>query len=375
MAQITAGHRETDEGRGTTKGRRDVLFGWLMSAPAFLGLFIFLVIPFIMAFGLSFTDQRFLSPNPTDFIGLRNYSRLLSVSTLTLEPLVDEETGQPVRNEAGELQFPRVRNFTRNEEEYPQYDGFKDWFHIDVVGRRIVILAKDPVFLRSIINNFYFALVAVPLQSSLALFLAVLVNQKLKGINIFRTIYFAPVVTAMVVISVVWTFLYEKSGLINQFLQAISGGYLGPFDWLSSPQSAMIAIIIMSVWQGVGFQMVIFLAGLQDIPEVLYESAKIDGANRWERFWDITVPQLRNTIAFVAISTTILAFRLFTQIDVMTQGGPRDATTTVVFYAVKKGYQENDIGYASAISVIFFIIVFVISMIQRWITQRRGRVR
>ena len=127
----------------------------------------------------------------------------------------------------------------------------------------------------------------------------------------------------------------------------------------------MISIIIMSVWQGVGFQMVIFLAGLQGIPDSLYEAAAIDGAGRFQQFWNVTIPGLRNTIIFVAISTTILAFRLFTQVDIMTQGGPRDATTTVVYHAVQRGFVDQNIGYAAAISVVFFIIVLVIALVQR----------
>jgi multiple sugar transport system permease protein len=170
----------------------------------------------------------------------------------------------------------------------------------------------------------------------------------------------------MVVISIIWTFLYDKQvGMINQLLTGLTGGLIGPFDWLGDPQSAMIAIIIMSVWQGVGFQMVIFLAGLQGIPDSLYEASSIDGASRWQQFWNVTIPGLRNTIVFVAISTTILAFRLFTQVDVMTSGGPSDATTTVVFHAVERGFRDQNIGYAAAISVVFFIIVLVIALIQQ----------
>ena len=163
-------------------------------------------------------------------------------------------------------------------EEYPQYEGYTEWLYIDAFGQRNYILAKDPVFLRSMINNFVFALIVVPLQSALALLLAMLINQKIAGVNIFRTIYFSPVVTSMVVISVIWTFLYDKQvGLINQFLTGLTGGLIGPFDWLGNPQSALVAIIIMSIWQGVGFQMVIFLAGLQGIPDSLYEAALSTG--------------------------------------------------------------------------------------------------
>lgn len=352
--------------------RTETFFAWVMGAPAFLGLLVFLILPFIMAIGLSFTNQRLLSPNPTDTVGLRNYDRLLAVNTLTLDPLIDEETGEIMRDDDGAFMYPRSRDITRNVEEYPQYQGFREWFRFEFREQRIIILAKDPTFLRSILNNFLFAAVVVPLQSSLALGLALLINQKLPGVNVFRTIFFSPVVTSMVVISVIWTFIYDRQvGLMNQFIMGLSGGNLGPVNWLGSAETALLAIMIMSIWQGVGFQMVIFLAGLQGIPHALYEAAQIDGANRLQQFWSVTIPQLRNTIIFVAISTTILAFRLFTQVDVMTRGGPSDSTSTVVYHAVRRGFRENDIGYASAISVVFFIIVLIIALMQQRVLRTR----
>jgi multiple sugar transport system permease protein len=346
----------------TDRGRGESFTAWLMGAPAFLGLFVFLLVPFMLAAVLSFTNQRLLSPNPTEFVNLRNYDRLLAIRVIGIEPLIDEETGEKLRDEDGNIEYPRSRTILRAEE---KYDGFSEWFTVDAFGKRHIIAAKDPTFYRSLINNFIFAIIVVPLQSSLALLLAMLINQDIPGINLFRTIYFSPVVTSMVVISVVWVFLYSENGLINQFVHVLSFGTLGPIDWLNDPQSAMIAIIIMSIWQGVGFQMVIFLAGLQGIPESLYEAASIDGAGTLRRFWNVTIPQLRNTIVFVAISTTILAFRLFTQVDVMTSGGPRDSTTTVIFHAVEQGFRRQNIGYGSSISVVFFLIVLGIALMQR----------
>ncbi len=344
--------------------RIEALFGWIMGAPAFLGVFLFVILPFLMAIVLSFTNQRLVSPNPPRFIGLDNYSRLLSITVLALEPAIDETTGEPLLDDEGHVVFPRSRSILRTEE---AYEGFFEWFTVDAFGRRYVIAAKDPTFMRSLLNNFLFALVVVPLQSSIALLLAVMVNQGIPGSNFFRTAYFSPVVTSMAVISVIWIFLYNPEvGLINRFIQFISFGRAGPFNWLGDTQSAMVAIIIMSVWQGAGFQMTIFLAGLQGIPQVLYEAASIDGANAWQRFWNVTVPGLRNTTVFVIITTTIFAFRLFTQVDVMTGGGPRnDATSTVVFHAVQQGFRRLDLGYGAAISVVFFLIVLVIALIQR----------
>jgi multiple sugar transport system permease protein len=177
---------------------------------------------------------------------------------------------------------------------------------------------------------------------------------------VFRTIYFSPIVTPLVVVAVVWSFLYNPGqGLINEFIRAISFGHLGSYNWLSNPELALPAIMLLSIWQGVGFQMVVYLAGLQGIPESLYEAARVDGAGRWHQFWHITLPQLRNTIIFVLIATTILSFKLYTQVEVMTQGGPENATATVVWYIVHQSIHNVRIGYASAIAVVFFLILLI----------------
>jgi len=292
----------------------ETVMAWLFSAPALILLIVFLVAPFLIAIALSFTDQRLIpNPNlPTQFVGLRNYIRL--------------------------------------------------W--------------EDEAFLRGILNNFYFVLVVVPIQTSLALGLAILVNAKIKGMNFFRTVYFAPVVTAMTVIAIVWAFLYNPGeGMINAFLQAISFGQLGPYDWLLNKKLVFPAIMLLSIWQGVGFQMVIYLAGLQEIPVSLYEAAQIDGANTWQQFTKVTLPQLRNTSIFVILSTTILAFKLFDQVQVMTSGGPQNASMTTMVHIVQVGWSQMKVGYASAISIIFFLIVLVVSLVQRFVLPDEEEVR
>jgi multiple sugar transport system permease protein len=286
---------------------------WVFSAPAILLLVIFLIVPFLMAIGLSFTDQRLIpNPNlPTRFIGFRNFVRLVA----------------------------------------------------------------DEAFLRGLLNNFYFVAVVVPVQTSLALLLAILVNQKLKGMNVFRTIYFSPVVTTMVVVAIIWTFLYNPGeGLINEFIQTITFGALGPYDWLQNTRLVFPAIMLLSIWQGVGFQMVIYLAGLQEIPDSLYEAADVDGANRLQQFLNVTLPQLRNTTIFVVLATTILAFKLFTQVEVMTKGGPQNASMTTIVHAVHQGWGQLKVGYASAISIVFFLIVLGISLLQRYFLREERAV-
>lgn len=291
--------------------RKESLFAWLFSTPAIILLLVFLIIPFVLAIGMSFSNMRLIpNPNvPTRFVGLRNYIRLIS----------------------------------------------------------------DKAFLKGLLNNFYFVLVVVPVQTSFALGLALLINKELRGMNIYRTAYFSPVVTSMTVVSIVWTLLYNPGeGLINAFLKAISFGRIAPQNWLTNPKLVFPAIMLMSIWQGVGFQMVIFLAGLQEIPKPLYEAAEVDGANAWRKFVNITLPQLRNTTIFVVISTTILAFKLFDQVKVMTNGGPSNASMTTMLYAIETGWGRLQIGYASAITVVFFVIVLVVSLLQRFLTREKG---
>jgi multiple sugar transport system permease protein len=191
-----------------------------------------------------------------------------------------------------------------------------------------VLLAGDVVFIKSLFNTLGFTLIVVPLQSGLALLLALLINQRIQGINIFRTIYFMPVVVSMVVVSILWRFIYSgQNGLLNNVLAFLTFGHFQPVDWIGNPATAMPAIIFMSIWQAVGFHMVIWLAGLQTIPEVLYEAAAVEGANAWQVFRYVTWPGLRSTAVFILVTITTQAFGLFTQINVMTNGGPLDSTT------------------------------------------------
>ncbi len=358
---------------GGSYGRnREGLTGWLMASPAILLLLTFLIIPFLMAFGLAFTNQRLISPNPTEWVGTANFERLLTVRLLPLQPEMDPATGQPAVDDDGNLVYPRVRTYTRDNPDYPQYAGLQEWFSITIGQTQYTVLAGDEVFMRSIVNTFYFALVVVPLQAGIALGLALLVNQAIHGVNIFRTIYFVPVVMSLVVVSLLWRFIYDgQNGLLNNMLEIITFGNFEPVDWLGNPATALPAIMAMSMWQGVGFHMVIWLAGLQTIPGSLYEAASVEGAGTWQKFRYVTWPGLRNTAIFILVTITIAAFGLFTQVDVMTRGGPLDSTTSVIFQMVQRGYEKQDIAMGSAISVVFFILVLIVAMIQRYITREK----
>ena len=345
--------------------------GWLMALPAFLLLSVFLILPFFLAFGLSFTDQRLVSPNPTEFVGMRNFEQLLGVGVLTLEPVKDS-AGGVVRDADGAPTYPAVRTFTRNNPQYPNLNGMREWLTLHFGDTELVLVARDVLFMKALFNTILFVLIVAPVQGGLALLLAMLINQKVRGINVFRTIYFMPVVVSIVVVALLWRFIYDgQDGLLNTLLRYLSFGTFKPIDWLGQTETALGAIIGMSIWQAVGFHMVIWLSGLQTIPVSLYEAADIEGATAWQKFRYVTWPGLRNTAVLVLIVITMQAFALYAQVNVMTRGGPLDSTQTLVFQAVSRGYEKQDISGGSSISVVLFLFVLSISLIQRYLTREK----
>lgn len=347
--------------------------GWLMAGPALTLIGLFVVLPFFFAFAFSFTNQRLISPNPTEYVGTANFTHLLGLGVLDLAPAVDPQSKAPVLDAQGKATYPPLRGYTRNNPDYPRYNGMREWFSFGWGEDRVFVLASDVVFMEALVNTFVFVLFVAPIQGGLALLLALMINQKLPGINFYRTIYFMPVVVSIVVVALLWRFIYDgQSGLLNTLLAALSFGAFKPVDWLGQPATALGAIIAMSIWQAVGFHMVIWLSGLQTIPATLYEAADIEGSSAWQTFRYVTWPGLRNTAVLVLIVITMQAFSLFAQIDVMTKGGPVDATQTVVFQAVERGYGKQDIAGGSTISVILFAIVLSISLIQRYLTRERA---
>jgi len=344
--------------------------GWAFAFPGTVLILTFIVLPFFFAFALSLTNQRLISPNPTEYVGLKNYRDLLGLAVVTLEPERDE-AGQVVVDDDGNPVYPRLRTITRSDD-YPQYRGMREWFSWHSGEDARIVVASDVVFMKALVNTLVFVLVVAPVQGGLALGLALLINQRLRGINVFRTIYFMPVVVSIVVVSLLWRFIYDgNDGLLNNVLAWLTFGAFQPVDWLGNPETALGAIMAMSIWQAVGFHMVIWLSGLQTISPTLYEAAAIEGASKWQTFRYVTWPGLRHTAVLVLIVITMQAFALFAQIDVMTNGGPLDSTQTVVFQAVERGYGKQDISGGSTISVILFIIVLTISLIQRYLTREK----
>ena len=220
---------------------------------------------------------------------------------------------------------------------------------------------KDPVFQIALKNTLWYTTLLVIAQTAAALGLALLLKQQVRGLAFFRSAFFIPVVTSLVVISTVWKLMYNTQGIINGFLRTAS---LSPQPFLTSVDQALLSLVAMSVWKEVGFYMLIFLAGLQAIPLELYESAALDGASKWRSFSRITLPLLRRPAVFVSVVGTISAFKVFTPVYLMTDGGPADSTTVIVFYIFRSAFRYFQMGYASAMSVVLLLIVIAFTLVQ-----------
>lgn len=252
---------------------------------------------------------------------------------------------------------------------------FFSFTNYDVISRMSFIgvqnyvdLFSDRRFISALLNTLYFCALTVPAGVILSLLLAVLLNRRIRGISIFRTMVFIPVITSMVAVSLVWSMLYEdNAGLLNVMLQGLG---LPRVHWLTDTGMAMISIAIMSVWKGLGYNMTIFLAGLQGVPSELYEAARIDGANGVHCFFKITLPSISPTIYFVTLMSLISGLQTFDQISIMTNGGPIDATRTVAMYLYDYGFKFYKMGYACAAAYVLFLLVFVVSLIQNRASHR-----
>ena len=231
-------------------------------------------------------------------------------------------------------------------------------------------LLQTPLFWSSLRNTFYFAVVGGPLTIAVSLGAALLVNAKLvRWKSLFRTIYFTPFVTTLVAVAIVWRYLYHtRYGLLNYGLEALGAE---PVDWLGDPRWAMPAIIFMAVWKNFGYNMLIFIAGLQSVPDELYDAANVDGAGPIRQFFTVTLPMLQPTLLFVSVITMIGYFQLFAEPYVMTQGGPLRSTTSVVLLMYEEGFRWWRMGYAAAIAFVLFVVILLFTLIQFRLQRER----
>lgn len=226
-------------------------------------------------------------------------------------------------------------------------------------------LLSDRLFWETLRNTLVYLVFVVPLLVVLPLGLAILVNQKLRGISAFRAAFYTPVVISMVVAGIAWKWLYADNGLFNQLLRGI--GLVGEGEgigWLTSPDLALFSVMTVTVWKGLGYYMMIYLAGLQSISPELYEAAELDGSDGIRKHWDITVPLMRPYLLLVAVISSIAATKVFEEVYVMTQGGPLNSSKTIVYYLYEKAFQELEIGYACSIGMVLFVIILSLSIIR-----------
>lgn len=233
------------------------------------------------------------------------------------------------------------------------------------------LIRNDPNFRRVLKNTLYFVAGVVPLGTAVSLALALLCNRTLKGMTLFRTILYLPSVSSTIAVGIVWIWLLDPQfGVVNHLLRL--AGFSNPPNWLGSVTWAKPALILMHIWQYAGYYMVIFLAGLQGIPQQLYEAAVLDGASKWQKFWKITLPLLSPTMFFVVVMKMIGVFNIFEQPFIMTNGGPSGSTQTIVYYIYSNAFQWFNMGYASAVAWVLFLIVFGVTYLQfryqgRWV--------
>lgn len=226
---------------------------------------------------------------------------------------------------------------------------------------------QDSQFRNAIGNTFYYWILVTPALVVFPILVAILVNQKLKGISVFRLIFYFPVLVSIVVTAILWKWMFAKDGIINYFLSFIG---IEPIGWLMDPTMVMPALAFVTIWQGFGYYMLFYLAALQGVPNDLYEASELDGANFFQKHFYVTVPLIRPMIFFVAVISTMGAFKEFTLMLTMTSGGPLNASTTAVLLVFKEAFEKLEMGYASALSFILFIIILIITIINQKFLDR-----
>jgi ABC-type sugar transport system permease subunit len=242
---------------------------------------------------------------------------------------------------------------------HPQWAGLSQYH----------IVLTDPIFWQSLRVTLEFVAGVVLIGSTLSLILAVLLYRGIRGVGLFRSLYFLPYVLPVVATSTIWLWIYQSPvGVLDRFIHALGGS--GNIGWLAEPNLALIALIIFTIWFSFGFTLLLFMAGLTNIPGELWEAASVDGANSWQQFFKIIWPLLTPTTLFVVVVNTINAFQSFTQIYALTQGGPLNGTTTLTYYIYETAFKYFNFGPASAAAVIFFVLILMLTGLQFWLTRR-----
>ena len=240
----------------------------------------------------------------------------------------------------------------------PNFIGIKNYIEI----------FKNPVFYKVMLNTIIYLIVAVPILAIFPLFLAILINQKIRALTMYKILIYLPVIVSIVVAAIAFKWLYAQDGILNYFMQLF---HLSKIGWLTDPKYAIYSVIILTIWKGIGYYMMIYLASLMSVPKELYEACDIDGANFIQKHLTVTVPHLMPTIALVTTISSISAMKIFAEIYVMTKGGPLNSTKTIVYYIYEKAFENLDLGVASAMAVLLLIIVMAFSLVNILCFERR----
>lgn len=243
--------------------------------------------------------------------------------------------------------------------------SFKDYsssiYHPDWIGlQNYFKLMQSPVFYKVLINTFLYLFIAVPILATVPLFLAILINQKIKGITLYKILIYLPVIVSIVVAAIAFKWLYAEQGILNFAMQKMGFESIG---WLTDTRFSLISVIIVTVWKGIGYYMMIYLAALMSVPKELYEACDIDGAGFFKKHLTVTIPHIMPTLALVSTISAISAMKVFAEIYVMTKGGPLNSSKTIVYYIYERAFENLDLGYASAMAVVLLIIVMAFSLV------------
>lgn len=363
--------------------RSETLWGYLFVAAPFLGFMLFGVIPLMGSLILGFTEWDLASA--PEFVGMENWSQALSLHITPLPVEIDEATGEPVYR-CGRDRVPQsqVADFTGRIDERTNAPylcearyarpgtvlprGFDEWHQFNLFGQQYIVGAIDPIFWKAMFNTFYL-LLAIPISLVIALAFAIAMNQNIAGARLFRTIYYTPVILPIAALALIWLWIFNPTyGLLNYFLGQL--GIESNINWLGNADTVKPALIIMLIWRGLGYQVLIYLAGLQGVPRQLYEAAQIDGANAWQRFRAVTWPSLTPTTFFLVITSMIGTFQIFQEPFIMTEGGPYFESTTMVMVIQQNAFRDVQMGYASAQAWILGFIIIIFTLINFYVSRR-----
>ena len=249
------------------------------------------------------------------------------------------------------------------------FDYSENIYNASFIGtENYVNLLQNPVFYKVLINTFLYLIVAVPVLAILPLFLAILLNQKIKGITLYKILIYLPVIVSIVVAAIAFKWLYADQGILNYLVTSLGFNKIG---WLTDPDWALYSVIIVTIWKGIGYYMMIYLAALMSVPKELYEACDIDGANFLTKHLTVTIPHIMPTIALVVTISSISAMKVFAEIYVMTKGGPLNSSKTIVYYIYERAFENLDLGYASAMAVVLLVIVMIFSLINIFCFERK----